>query len=345
MSDKTEAPTPRRLRKAREEGDSGVSGYAAQAVAFVVAVGLAPPALRALATHAADDLRAAIARSAHPDAVARFDGRDLAAAVLSLTLPLLVVAAAAGAVVHIAQTGGIVATRRLAPNFGRLSLVAGMRGLVSRTRIFALARALVAGAVVGWLGYRALAEHLGDLARAAGRLRVVPLVVSEAAGTLCWRAALFGLALGVVDLVVTRGAWMERLKMSKSEVRREHRDAEGDPQVKAARGRAYQELLAQATIANVRLASVVVVNPTHLACALRYDEKEGDLAPVVVASGEGDLAARILQAARDAAVPVVRDVPLARALVELEVGVAIPEELYEAVAEILREAWEEAGSV
>lgn len=343
MSDKTEAPTPRRLRKAREEGDSGVSGYAAQAVAFVVAVGLAPPALRALASHAADALRTAIARSADADAMTPFDGHELAAAVVSLAFPLLVAVAAAGTLVHAAQTGGVVATKRLAPNLGRLNPIAGVRGLMSRTRLFAVARALGAGGVIGWLGYRALSDHLGDLARTAGRLRVVPLVASEAAGTLCWRAALVGLALGVVDLIVTRSAWIDRLKMSKSEVRREHRDAEGDHQVKAARGRAYQELLAQATIANVRLASVVVVNPTHLACALRYDEKEGDLAPVVVASGEGDLAARIVQAAREAAVPVVRDVPLARALVELDVGVAIPEELYEAVAEILREAWDEGG--
>ena len=125
--------------------------------------------------------------------------------------------------------------------------------------------------------------------------------------------------------------------MSKDEVRREHKEAEGDPQHKAARERAYHELLAQATVANVRTASVVVVNPTHLACALRYDEKEGDEAPVVVASGEGELAARIVREAEAYGVPVVRDVPLARALVELQVGEVIPEALYEAVAEVLRE--------
>jgi flagellar biosynthesis protein FlhB len=345
VSDKTEAPTPRRLRKAREEGDSGVSGYAAQAVAFVVAVALAPAAFRALALHAADDFRIAFARAGHPETVARFDGRELAASVLTLTLPLLVAAGTAGALGYLVQTGGIVSTGRLALNFERLNPLVGIRGLVSRTRLFALARALGAAILVGWLGYRSLSEHLIDLARTTGRLRMVPFVVSEAAGTLCWRVALVGLALGVVDLVVTRSAWMDRLKMTKNEVRREHRDAEGDPQTKAARARAYQELLAQATVANVRLASVVVVNPTHLACALRYDEKEGDAAPVVVASGEGDLAARIIQAAREAAVPVLRDVPLARALIELEVGTAIPEELYEAVAEILREAWEDLGGV
>jgi len=90
----------------------------------------------------------------------------------------------------------------------------------------------------------------------------------------------------------------------------------------------------------VKNASVVVVNPTHIACALRYDEKDGDAAPVVVATGQGDMATRIIQAAHAYGVPVLRDVPLARALVELEVGDVIPEALYEAVAEILKVAWE-----
>jgi type III secretion protein U len=128
--------------------------------------------------------------------------------------------------------------------------------------------------------------------------------------------------------------------MSKDEVKREYKESEGDPQIKQARERAHHEMLASAAVGNVRNATVVIVNPTHLATALRYDEQEGDQAPVVVASGEGDLAARIVAAARDFGVPVVRDVPLARALAELSIGDAIPEALYEAVAEILRDAWE-----
>ena len=144
--------------------------------------------------------------------------------------------------------------------------------------------------------------------------------MADVAGRFAWHAAAVGLALGLADVVVTRRAWLGRLRMTKDEVKREHKDAEGDPRVRAARHRAYQELLAQAAIANVRTASVVVVNPTHLACALRYDEKGGDEAPVVVASGEGELAARIAQAAREWGIPIVRDVPLARALVELSVG-------------------------
>ena len=155
------------------------------------------------------------------------------------------------------------------------------------------------------------------------------------------RAAVLGLFLAVLDVVVTRSQWRKRLRMSKADVKREHKESEGDPQLKAARERAHHEMLASVMIANVKTASVVVVNPEHIACALRYDESEEAEAPVVVANGEGELAERIVRAAHEYGVPVLRDVPLARALIELEVGSAIPEALYEAVAEILREAYEE----
>jgi flagellar biosynthesis protein FlhB len=350
LSDKTEQPTPRRLRKAREEGDSGASAYAAQALAFTVAVAAVPSALGALAWWASAALRVALARvgSSHasPLAAPRFDPAELATTVVALTFPVLLAVGIAGAVAHAVQTGGVVSTKKLAPSLERLDPFAGFARLVSPSRLFAVARAIVASVAVAWLAGQVLVDHVVDLSRLAGRPRWVATVLRELAGWLAWRAALVGLAIGAVDVLVTRRAWTKKLRMTKDEVKREHRDAEGDPQLKAARERAYHELLAQVAIANVRGASVVVVNPTHLACALRYDARRrddapGDDAPVVVASGEGEVAARILQAANDHGVPVVRDAPLARALLELEVGQAIPEALYEAVAEILREVSQE----
>ena len=343
MSDKTEDPTPRRLRRARAEGDSGASSNAAQAVAFIAAVAILPAGVRALASHVSADLRVAIASAAHRGAsgvVARFDAPSFATSVLSLALPALAVVGVAGGVAHVVQTGGTVAAGRLVPELGRLNPATGARALVSGARVFAVARAVVASCLVGWLAYRDLADRVVDIARLAGRPAWTGAVVSDVASRFAWHAAALGLALGLADFFVTRRAWLGRLQMTKEEVRREHREAEGDPRVRAARHRAYQELLAQVAIGHVRTASVVVVNPTHLACALRYDEKGGDEAPVVVASGEGELAARIAQAAQEWGVPIVRDVPLARALVELSVGDAIPEALYEVVAEILRELWQ-----
>jgi type III secretion protein U len=339
--DKTEQPTPQRLEKARREGDSGASAYARQAVAFVVALVLVPTAAVATSSRCAAWLHGAIAASGDRPAPTRFDALELGEALLSLAGPVLLASAVAAAAVGVVQTGGAVASSRLAPDLGRLDPIEGLRKLWSLERSFTVARALLTASAVAYLVYRELASHAVDFARTVGQPGIIARLGGGLAGAVARDVAILGLVVAALDVAVVRSSWKKRLKMSLAEVKREHRESEGDPHVKAARERARRELLAQATVASVKEASVVVVNPTHLACALRYAEDE-DGAPVVVASGEGDLAERIIRAARDYGVPIVRDVPLARALRELEVGEVIPEALYEAVAEILRAAWEES---
>src|SRR5205814_4053974 len=119
------------------------------------------------------------------------------------------------------------------------------------------------------------------------------------------------------------------------EVRRDTRETEGDPRHKAERQRLHRALAEQRMLEDVRKADFVVVNPDHLAIALRYD-RDGEAAPVVVARGERLLAERIKEVAREAGVPIFRDVTLAHSLRALEQGDQIPEALYEAVAETLR---------
>jgi type III secretion protein U len=341
VSDKTEEATPKRLKKAAEEGDSPASSFASQAIAFLCAVAVAPAAIAAVASRASIDLKSAIARAGDAAPELAFDAGTVAAAVLAAAVPILVAAGVAGGIASFVQSGGVIATKKLQSKLDRLNVFTGFKNLFSTQRLVAVLRSALFGLGVAWLAYGGLRAHAGDLARSTGDLHASAIVAAAIAESVAKRAAILGLFLAVLDVVVTRRAWAKRLMMSKDEVKREHKESEGDPQLKAARERAHHEMLASATIANVKTASVVVVNPTHIACALRYDEAEGDEAPVVVASGQGDLAQKIVEAARQYGVPVLQDVPLARALIELEVGTAIPEALYEAVAEILREAWEE----
>ncbi len=339
MSDaKSEEPTPKRLRRAREEGDSGASPYASQAVGLVVAVLLVPASVAAIAQRVGERLREAIAAAGSEAPSARFDAGRAALDVVALSMPMLLAVAFTAGAAQLVQTGGFVATKRIGLKLERLNPFEGIRGLVTRARLFAVGRALLGAGLVAWLVMHALRTHAADLARVSGRLAYVGTVAAALAKTVAWDASLAGLALAAIDVLIVRLEWRRKLRMSKDEVKREYKESEGDPLIKQARERAHHEMLAAMAIANVKSASVVVVNLTHLACALRYDEKEGDAAPVVVASGEGDLAAQIIRAARDYGVPVVRDVPLARALVELQIGDAIPEALYETVAEILRDA-------
>ena len=123
--------------------------------------------------------------------------------------------------------------------------------------------------------------------------------------------------------------------MSKQEVREEYKETEGNPLFKSARRRIYLEILQQSMMAAVKKADVVVVNPTHVAVALKYDRAGMD-APIVVAKGAELMAAQIRKIATEADVPTLRDEPLARALYDIEIDASIPEELYEAVAEVLR---------
>jgi flagellar biosynthesis protein FlhB len=333
VSDKTEEPTPRRIQKAREKGDVAVSAPTSQGLAFLVAVLVVPSTVAATAAETTALLRSILAGGGQRSPA------SLVREVVVLVAPLLVSVAAASALATVVQTGALFAPARVSPDFGKLDPVAGLRSLLSPQRLWNVARALVAALAVGFLAFRALARHAADLGHVVANTGAATAVAGIAARRIARDAALVGLAVALVDWVVTQRAFRAKLKMSKAEVKREHRESEGDPQLKAARHRAHHEMLAAATLNAVRNATVVIVNPEHLATALRYIDGE-DEAPKVVASGDGDMARRIKDAARAYGIPVIRDVPIARALRDLEVGDTIPEALYEAVAEILRTIYE-----
>ncbi|HEX6764688.1 MAG TPA: EscU/YscU/HrcU family type III secretion system export apparatus switch protein [Polyangiaceae bacterium] len=338
MSDKTEQPTPRRLRKAREQGDGPVSGAFVSSVGFLLPLALLPAVVAATAARASELVRVA-ANGGDPYVLAQ----GLVIDVVALSLPVVAVAALGAAAASLVQTQGHVSSSRLGVRFDRLDPAEGVKNLFRLERLFAVARALVGASFVAFFAWRVFRGHASDLAFATGNEHAVAPVVLRLGQKLAWASALVGLVLGAVDLGVTLRAWRERHKMSRDEVRREHREAEGDPAVKAQRRRAHQEALTGSVLNAVKDATVVITNPTHLANALRYREDE-DEAPRVVAQGKGELARRIVEAARAYGVPCVVDVPVARALAELETGDEIPEVLYEAVAEILRELADPAGA-
>src|SRR5580698_9948999 len=145
MAEKTEEPTPRRLRQARREGDSPLSSYAAQSVAFIVAVALVPATTRAVWEHAARDLRLSLSAPLPTTSSLAGALESAGATVLALVLPFIAAVGISGALAHVVQTGGAFAPGRLAPKLERLDPAAGFKRLFSPTRFFAVFRALVAG--------------------------------------------------------------------------------------------------------------------------------------------------------------------------------------------------------
>ncbi|MEO7033857.1 MAG: EscU/YscU/HrcU family type III secretion system export apparatus switch protein [Polyangiaceae bacterium] len=337
MSDKTEQPTPKRLAKARSEGDSPLSAALSQSVGFVAALAVVGGVATVATAQASALISAALAHPTEPATPG-----TLAKIVLGITLPVLAVSASASAAASFAQSGGVFSVKKLSPSFDRLNVFTGLKNLFSWQRVIGIARALVAASLVGYFALRELRSHAADFVAATGNARAAAAVAASCATRVAWLAACVGLALGLLDLLLTRRAWLQRHRMTKDEIKREYRESEGDPSLKAARRRAHQEALTGATLGALKTASVVIVNPTHLATALKYGQDE-DLAPSVVAQGQGEMAKLIVDAARAYGVPIVRDVPVARALNDLEIGDEIPEALYEAVAEILRELWQGEG--
>ena len=179
-------------------------------------------------------------------------------------------------------------------------------------------------------------KDIVPLLMTAGRLQLGSLlgVVNDATLTLIRAASVAGIAMAAADYFVVRKRTNKQLRMTKEEVKQEHKNTEGDPHVKGQIRARQMAMSRNRQMADVPTADVVLVNPTHVAVALRYDPAKG--APRVVAKGSGAIAAKIRELATEHRVPMVQDVPLARALHGgCEIGQEIPAEFYGAVAKVL----------
>lgn len=155
---------------------------------------------------------------------------------------------------------------------------------------------------------------------------------------------LVSFVIALVSFIIEKYRFEESIKMSKQEIKEEHKDTEGDPKVKSKIRGIQREIARRRMMSQVPKATVVITNPTHLAIAILY--KEGELgAPKIVAKGSGFVAEKIRELARKHKVPVVEDKPLARLLFKLEIDTYIPQELYKAVARILAYIYKLQGRI
>lgn len=336
---KTEDPTPRRREEARRQGQVPFSAELVGSLvllAGVVGLGYIGPSLWTamrqvfrydLATSFRDDLDSATAT----ELIARTAFRVLVA-----LLPFLAALLAVGVLASVAQTGFQINTEKLAPDPDRLNPANGVGRLFSVGALVKGLLTLVKVAALALVAYLIIEGRAGVLT-ALSRDRLG--YAAPAAWALVERLALYMsvavAAVAVFDYLYQRYKFEQSLKMTKEEVKREFKEEEGDPQVKARIRQFARERLKRKMLAEVPKATVVITNPTHYAVALRYDPRAGDAAPVVVARGTGAFALRIARAARESGVAVVERPPLARALVGVKEDTAIPAALFRAVAEVL----------
>jgi type III secretion YscU/HrpY family protein len=340
--EKTEQPTPKKLRDARKRGEVAKSRDLGTAAVILAASAALAGTSQHMLESLTDGITIALRASGGPTPSSPIAVLEACSALgLSAIAPMLLIVMVAGGLASFLQIGGVASADPVTPKLSRLDVVKGTKNLFSQRQLIELVKSVVKIVVIGWVAFATLRDGLRGTVGLVARDTQATLSVS---GTLVMSMLLrVGAAiavLAVLDVMYQRWRFRQDQKMTKEEVKREHKESEGDPHAKQQRERLHREIVEHAALEEVRGADVLVVNPTHLAVALTYDEEDSD-APEVVAKGQDDLAQRMIRAAEEAGVPVMRDVPLAQALHELSVGEEIPEQLYEAVAAVLRAAWSE----
>ncbi|EAU63007.1 translocation protein in type III secretion [Stigmatella aurantiaca DW4/3-1] len=260
---------------------------------------------------------------------------------LGLSGPALGGALVASLAVSLAVAGVGLNMEHVAPNLERISPFAGWKRLLSvRAGVEGL-KALLVSAVLAVLVWGEVREAGPEALRGVEGRGAEGLVhLLDRLEPLLLRLSGCLLLLGGADYALARARHFKDLCMSREEVKREYQESEGDPRHKAQRKALHRQLAQGGSARGVRKASAVVINPTHIAVALRYDAQECE-APYLVAKAQEAEALALRHEAQRRGIPVVRDVPLARSLISYDVGEQIPEELYQAAAAVLRVAMEE----
>jgi len=334
--EKTEKPTPQRLKKARKEGQIPRT----QELGTWAGVGAASVLLPMLVSHTFDTVQklfvqvGAVAKHPETEQVTQLLGTALNAFLTTL-LPTALGLMAVGTAASAAQGGITFATKAMKPTLKKLNPFPGFKRMFGFHGVWEAVKALIKTAALGTVVVitsgtaQTLVSSSGSLP-----LSAVAATFSSAAVSMLRVVALTGLGIALADYIVVRKKAMKKLKMSKYEIQQENKNSEGDPHVKAHRRSMQMAMSRNRMMSEVAEADVLLVNPTHVAVALKYDPARG--APRVVAKGAGEVAAKLRERAAEARVPMVQDIPLARALhASCEIGQEVPPQLFTAVARVL----------
>ena len=329
----------RKLKKAREDGQVARSRdfghFAAIAMCGALMVGAAP--------WMADWMKQTLTQGLAFDRAAVLNTGFMGERLLELTIRLMWVIVPFGAVMMATALGGCIAIggwnwtlKPLMPNFGKLNPVTGLPGILTKDKLIDAFKGSALALILGAIGALYLKAHVDEL---TGVLALpLPAAIQQAVSTMVGGLGLLLLALAafaMIDVPLQRHQHAQRLKMSHQELKQEHKELEGNQEIKAKLRARMREMTKRRMMAAVPTADLVVMNPTHYAVALKYDDQKMG-APRVVAKGADLLAMRIRDLAKDAKVPVLQAPVLARALyAHAELEREIPAALFGAVAQVL----------
>jgi flagellar biosynthetic protein FlhB len=337
---KTFDPTPRRLAKAREDGEVAKSSEVSTAATLMIA-GLAIATTgQGIASAISMSTQEAFRRApeAQHDMSSILEvGGQLLTSVCTAFLPFLFLTLVTAILAHIGQTGILIAPKALLPKLSRINLFTRLKELLSPQqafmRVFVACLKIILVGIVVYLVVHDDIESLGGGTQTDPRYLL--MLLGNSVIKVVFAAGLTLSIVAVIDFMWQKHRFIEKMKMTHDEVKRESKEEEGSPELKARRKGMYRELTINRVMDEVPKADVIVTNPTHFAVALRYEANK-DLAPRVVAKGIDSMALNIRRIARRNGVPVIENRPLARTLWrKVKVGRPVPFDMYEAVAAVL----------
>ncbi|MCL2874030.1 MAG: flagellar biosynthesis protein FlhB [Defluviitaleaceae bacterium] len=339
--EKTEQPTARKRRKAREEGQVAKSQELNTAILFLAAFF----GLRLFAGYMFERISSLfqfnLVRVGYVETT--FERVHLAgyiahlfAQVLIIIMPLMAISMTVGIITNLVQVGWHPTSKPLKPKFSKINPLKGFKRIFSMRTIVELVKSLAKMGVIGAVIYFTISGEINRIPQMSD-MGILPAIIflGTMATQMGINVGLMFLVIAVADIFYQRMKHTKDLKMTKQEVKEEHKNIEGNPETKRRIRQKMREMSMRRMMQEMPKADVVITNPTHYAVALKYDKEVSD-APYVIAKGVDFLAKRIKDAALEYDVEIVENPQLARALyASVNVGSVIPSELYQAVAEIL----------
>jgi flagellar biosynthesis protein FlhB len=337
--ERTEHPTPKRLQKSRSEGKVAQSQELPSALTLLALILIlwlmGPNLLEWFSAEVRGGLACQRGVFSDPDSFIHFINTKIIDSAV-MTLPILLGLTAAGVAGCVAVGGFNYAPKSLKPNLGALNPMKGLGNLFSGRSMVALIISLLKLAVVIIIAYIFLRDQLTTLANLRwGWSRQIFATISQLVFGIWIRIGIAILIIAVADVIYQKWKYINDLKMTLQEVKQERKEDEGSPEIKRRIRLLQYEMAAKRMLQEVPKANLILVNPTHVAVALKYDPKTMD-SPMLVAKGADNMCEKIKEIGRAYGVPIIHRPELARNIyANVEPGQAIPEALYVAVAEVL----------
>ncbi|MDR3144617.1 MAG: type III secretion system export apparatus subunit SctU [Puniceicoccales bacterium] len=342
--EKTEMPTPKRLRDARKKGQVSKS---TDLVSTMLLIGLYSYIGAGWGRHIKkmgdmllfpiDYLREDF-RMAYSNVIV-----GIFIQTLKIILPALGICMAMAVIANCAQIGFLISFEPIKPDIKKINPMEKLKQIFSKKNLFEFLKSTFKIIFLGILIYLVIKNLLRDLLLLPFcGLNATINILGPIMRRFAYNVIFAYVVVACIDFVFQKRDFLNKMKMSKDEVKREYKEMEGDPQIKGKRKQLHREMIEQDAPRRTKQSSVLITNPEHIAVAVYYNMKnKGTSLPIILATGQGAIAEEMIRVARENNIPIMRNVPLAHSLMDVgEVMTFIPTELIEPVAEVLRWVYE-----